>query len=93
MGKVEGNFAEALHQTGINPISISGYKDEERGYLEINLLTQETIDQVANIILDESFKSFELKSTDQKKYEIIDKKAIIDFKLSAIFVKIVSDIK
>lgn len=74
MDKVDVNFAESLHQTGINPISISAYKDIGTGYLEINLLTQEAIDQVADILLDEDFKSFELRSTDQKRYEVTDKK-------------------
>lgn len=70
MSKVSEPFAQKLHKTGVNPLAIYAKEENKTIDFVINMLTEEAIQEVKSILLDDNLTEFELISSKQKKFEI-----------------------
>lgn len=77
METIDTTYANKLHNQQFNPYSMHLYPIKERYCWEINLLTEEAIDEIATVILNEQFDAFKIKSLDDKEVIIEEKKTEI----------------
>lgn len=73
MSKVSNEFAEEIHQTGVNPLNITVRISDDKIRFIVGLLTSRAIAEVESILLAPDFQNIELKATQQKNFTILDK--------------------
>lgn len=73
MSQVSEEFADKMHQTGVNPVTIVVYGKKNEVIFSVALLTDEAVAEVAGMLMDDTFTSFSLKSTEQCDFKILRK--------------------
>lgn len=74
MSQISPEFADELHQTGTNPLSVSLTVQDEKPVFTVNLLNQWAIEEIEPLLLNSDFVELDLTSSKQKTFEIIDKR-------------------
>lgn len=77
MENINTEYAEKLHNLQFNPYSMHLYPIGSQYCWEINLITDEAVEEIAGILLNEQFNSFIIKSLNNLTVVIEEKKTTI----------------
>ena len=84
---ISDQFAEELHQTGTNPLSLQTIHDDETVSFILNLLNEKACSEIEPLIMDDALERIKLRTGEQKEFQILEKRVyeMSEKKLSQIF--------
>lgn len=76
MEEIDASYATKLHNESFNPYSMNVYRVGESYRWQVNLITEDAMNEIGSVLLNHTFTSFKIKSLEDLEFTIIEKKVV-----------------